>query len=91
VAAECLFDREYRVGSSLDEVIFAVVAVHNAAVKIQCDAEKLWFETCNDVATTLKVNEEIVRQIARELMQKNVIKSKRLEHLLRGGTSQKAQ
>ena len=89
VGAECLFDPEYRAGSSLDEIVLAFVAVGAAAFKVQCDAEMLWFETLNEVATILKADEEIVRQIAAELMQKGVCKGGLLKRLLRGDVSQK--
>jgi hypothetical protein len=82
VMAECLFDREYRMGSSLDEIVQAVVAVHNAAVKMQCDPERLWFEACVQLAKILKTKEATVRKIADELMRKWTIKSRRLAYLL---------
>jgi hypothetical protein len=81
--AECLFDCEYRVGSSLNEVTLALLAVRNAAVKMQCDAQKLWFETCNELGAILKANEKVVRRIASELMRRGEIKSQRLAHLLK--------
>ena len=91
VAAECLFDRNYRIGSSLNEIVLAAAAVGAAALKMQYNAEMLWFETCNEVVAILKVNEEVVRQVAGELMQKGVCKGKRLKQLLHGGISKKSQ
>jgi hypothetical protein len=84
VTAECLFHREYRAGSSLDEIVLAIAAVGSAALKMQTDAELLWFETLAAVATILKANEDTVRKIADELMRKWTIKSRRLACLLRG-------
>jgi len=87
VAAECLFDREYRIGSSLDEIVLGFVAVSAAASKMRCDVEMLWSETCNEVATILKANEGIVHKIAIVLMQKGAIEGERLGHILRGAKS----
>jgi hypothetical protein len=84
VTAECLFDPEYRAGSSLDEIVLAFAAVGSAALKMQTDVELLWFETLAEVATILKANETIVRRIVDELMRKGTIKSRRLAYLLRG-------
>jgi len=86
VAAECMFDREYRVGSSLDEVVLAAAVVGAAALKMQCNAKMLWFETSSEVAARLKANEKNVRAIADELMRQRTVGSRQLAHLLRAIT-----
>jgi hypothetical protein len=82
VTAECLFDPEYRAGSSLDEIVLACAAISSAACKMQYDAELLWIETLAEVTAILKNNEASVRKIADELMRKGTIKSRRLAYLL---------
>jgi hypothetical protein len=83
VIAECLFDFEYRAGSSLDEIVLAIAVVGSAAIKLQSDAEILWLKTLNEVATILKANEVAVHKIADELMRKRMICSHRIACLLR--------
>jgi hypothetical protein len=83
VVAEVTFDPEFRMGSSVDEIVFAFAAVNNAAAKLRCDVEGLWLATLEEVLAKLKADEEIVRSIAAELMLKQVIKKRRIADLLR--------
>ena len=81
--SEALFDPNYRLGSSIDEVVTAQAIVLSAAIKLRRDFEHLWLETLSDVAAKLKANARVVRDIAEVLMRKESIKARRLTHLLR--------
>jgi hypothetical protein len=82
VVAEALFDADYRLASSIDEIVASQAIVRSAATKLQRDAEQLWLETFAWVATRLRANEPVVRDIADELMRKGSIKSRQLANLL---------
>jgi hypothetical protein len=83
LVSEGLFDANYRLGSSIDELVTAQAIVRSAAVKLQRDPWHLWLETFADVAAKLKANARIVREIADVLMCKGSIKTRRLTNLLR--------
>jgi hypothetical protein len=82
VVSEALFDPNYRLGSSIDEVVIAQAIVLSAAIKLRRDIGHLLLETLGDVVTKLKANARVVRDIADVLMCKGSIKAHRLTHLL---------
>jgi hypothetical protein len=88
VVAEMLFDPEYRLGSSLDEIVIAQSIVRTAAIKMRRDPKVVWLRTLAEVASRLKAHECLVHEIADELMRKGRIKTRRLTRLLQtvGGT-----
>lgn len=83
VVSEMLFDSDYRLASSVDEIVTAQSIVQTAALKLRCDPEHLWLETLVWVATRLKANEPVVREVADQLMCRGSIKTQRLVCLLR--------
>jgi hypothetical protein len=83
VVSEMLFDSDFRLASSIDEIVRAQGIVLTAATKLRRDAQQLWLETLISVATTLKANERVVRDIAAELMNRGSVKTNRLAHFLR--------
>ena len=82
VVAEALFDADYRLASSLDEIVISQSIARTAAIKMVSDAEELWLDTVVEVASKLKAHELNVREIANELMKKGNIKARRLRALL---------
>ena len=82
VVAEALFDADYRLASSIDEIIISQSIVRTAAIKMLRDAEELWLNTLTEVACKLKAHERTVRQIANALMNRGGIKARRLRALL---------
>jgi hypothetical protein len=82
VVAEALFDADYRLASSIDEIVISQVIVRSAATKTHRHAERLWWKTLLDVMCRLKAHERPVLQIADELMHKGNIKARQLAHLL---------
>lgn len=82
VVAEALFDADYRLASSVDEIVTAQTIVRFAAAKLLCDAETLWWRTLASVAHRLHGHAHIVNEIAGELMRKESLKSRRLARLL---------
>jgi hypothetical protein len=82
VVAEMLFDPDYRLGSSLDEIVIAQSIVRTVAIKIRRDPEVVWLRTLAEVASRLKAHERLVHEIADELMRKGRIKARRLGRFL---------
>jgi hypothetical protein len=82
VVSEALFDRDYRQGSSLDEIVTAQGIVLSAATKLCRDPERLLLETFFEVAWQLKTNELVVRQLFDALIQRGSIKTRQLQQLL---------
>jgi hypothetical protein len=83
VVAEALFDPDYRIGSSLDEIVISQSIARTAAIKLVSGVEELWLDTLVEVASKLKAHEWKVREIANELMKKGSIKARRLRALLK--------
>jgi hypothetical protein len=83
VVSEMLFDSDFRHASSVDEVAIAQGIVLTAATKLRRDVQQLWLETLVSVATILRANEWVVRDIAAELMNRGSVKANRLAHFLR--------
>jgi hypothetical protein len=83
VVSEMLFDSDFRLGSSVDEIAIAEGIVLTAAAKLRRDVQQLWLETLVSVATTLRANEGVVRHIAAELINRRSVKASRLAYLLR--------
>jgi hypothetical protein len=77
------FDPDFRVASSIDEIVRAQGIVLTAATKLRRDVQQLWLETFVSVAATLRANERVVRDIAIELMNRRSVKASRLAYLLR--------
>jgi hypothetical protein len=83
VMSEWLFDRKnYRAGSSLDEVTAAQAMVTNAAVKLGCPIKPLWLDMLAALGTDLKTHEAVVREIADVLMRCGSIAGSRLQRAL---------
>lgn len=80
--AEQLFDPDWRLGSSLDELATALAIVKGAAQKMQSDPPKLFLHTWSAVAARLKAHDQIVRTIADRLCRKRSIEARHLEFLL---------
>jgi hypothetical protein len=78
-----LFDSDFRLGSSTNEIAIAQGIVLTAATKLRRDRHQLWLETLVSVATILGANELVVRAIANELMHRERVNARRLAHLLR--------
>jgi hypothetical protein len=83
VVSEWLFDPDFRLASSIDEIARAQGIVLTAATKLRRDVQQLWLETFVSVATILRANERVVRDIATELMNQRSVKASRLTYLLR--------
>ena len=73
VLAERLFDTDYRLGSSIDEIIVTYALVYSAAAKMRRDPEAVFLEQLKNTAETLHKNEKTVRAIAEVLMQKGTL------------------
>jgi hypothetical protein len=82
VVAESVFDPDYRVGSSTDEIAIATGILRTAATKMRCDPLQLLFETVAGIELDLKEHGGIVREIADELMRKGGVGGRRLQFLL---------
>jgi hypothetical protein len=82
VVSERLFDPDFRLGVSADEIGGARAVIEIAARKLRRDCKELWSESIAEVEESLRANEKIVRWIAYELMRKRMIESRRLAHLL---------
>jgi hypothetical protein len=82
VAAEAVFDADYRLASSLDEIVISQGIVRTAALKTLRDPETLWLQTFFEVVKQLKAHDWLVREIAGELLHKGTIKGRRLTRLL---------
>ena len=83
VIAEALFDpQHYRIGSSLNEIAAAQLAINNAAIKSSRDPQALWFAVVAELSATLRANRRIAREIADVLMHKHVIRGSRLKKAL---------
>jgi hypothetical protein len=82
VVAEALFGADYRLASSLDEIVIAQSIVRTVAIKIRRDPEVVWLRTLAEVASRLKAHERLVHEIADELMRKGRIKARRLGRFL---------
>jgi hypothetical protein len=82
VVAEIVFDPEYRLGSSLDELATATVVIRAAAMKLGRNPMQLFFETVAGTELALKGQVAIVREIATQLISKGSIKARRLQFLL---------
>jgi hypothetical protein len=83
VVSERLFDPDYRLGSSINEIATARAVIEVTAWKLQRDWKELWSETKAEVAKRLKTNEKVVCKIADELMRRGTINSHRIAYLLR--------
>jgi hypothetical protein len=84
VAAEMLFDGEnFRLGSSLDEVLAVKVAAANIATKTRRDPGDVCAEIFVRTGRKLKAYTPIVLAIADELRRYEVIRLRRLEAHLR--------
>ena len=83
VVSEMLFDPDFRLGSSADEIAIAQCIVLTAATKLRRDAGQLGLETLVSVATILRSNELVVRDIAAELMHRGNVTKRRLTYFLR--------
>jgi hypothetical protein len=82
VVSEMLFDSDFRIGSSTNEIAIAQGIVLTAATKLRRDTQQLWMETFVFVATVLKTNERVVRDIAAELMTRGNVTERRLAYFL---------
>jgi hypothetical protein len=82
VVSGLLFDPDFRVASSIDEIVRAQGIVLTAATKLRCDVQQLWLKTLVSVATILRANEPIVRDIASELMHRGNVTKRRLAYFL---------
>jgi len=82
VVSEMLFDPDFRLASSVDEIVRAQGIVLTAATKLRRDVQQLWLETLVLVATILRANERIVRDIAAELMARGNVSERRLAYFL---------
>ena len=82
VVSEMLFDPDFRLASSVDEIVRAQGIVLTAATKLRRDVQQLWLETLVLVATILRANERIVRDIAAELMARGNVTERRLAYFL---------
>jgi hypothetical protein len=82
VIAEILFDSDYRLGSSIDEILTSQSIAATAAVKLHCDPMELWWATCVEVQSRLTTNACAVHAIARVLSLKGNISARSLSRLL---------
>jgi hypothetical protein len=82
VVAEALFDADYRLASSIDEIVISQSIVRTAAIKMRRDVEELWLNTLFEVASKLRAHQWIVREIANALMNRGSIKARHLRALL---------
>jgi hypothetical protein len=84
--AEITFNgADFRVGSSLDEVVQFQLAINNIAVKMnQDDAQTVALEQLRWVTETLQANKAIVLEIADLLMRRGTLRGAVLEKILRG-------
>ena len=57
VVSEMLFDSDFRLGSSTNEIAIAQGIVLTAATKLRRDVQQLWLETLVSVATILRADE----------------------------------
>lgn len=80
--AELLFDPDYCLGTSVDEISVTCVLVYSAAAKMRRDPDAVFWELARSTAKTLLKNEKTVRAIAEVLMREGVIRSKELAKLL---------
>jgi hypothetical protein len=82
VAAEYLFDLDFRPGSSIDEIAIARSIVEGVAFKMGRDPALVLAETWITVISRLKMHERIVREIASRLRRKRSIDARDLKLLL---------
>jgi hypothetical protein len=82
VVSELLFDPDFRLASSVDEIVRAQGIALTAATKLRRNVPQFWLETLVSVATILRANERVVRDIATELMNRRSVKAIRLAYLL---------
>jgi hypothetical protein len=86
VMAEHLFDRDFREGSSLDEVIASqIVGAHAANLAGMPDQATYWQQNVHEaVAADLIRNKDAVRAVAERLYARNKVESPELERLCAG-------
>jgi hypothetical protein len=86
VMAEHLFDRDFREGSSLDEVIASqLVGAHAANLAGMFDQEPYWQQNVHEVvAADLIRNKDAVRVVAERLYTRNKVESPELDRLCAG-------
>ena len=85
VVAEMIVDTEnFRLGSSLDEVILFKMIVGNAATKLGRDRVELGQMQLGLVAYVFSKNEELLRAIAAQLFRGHQVRGKKLTRLLAG-------
>jgi hypothetical protein len=89
VVSEWLFDPDFRVASSIDELVRAQGIVLTEATKLRRHVQQLWLETFVSVETILRANERVVRDIAAELMTQGNVTKRGLAYFLRsiGGSA----
>ena len=85
VVAEMLFDsKDFRQGSSLNEVVFFKACVANIAVKIGAsDTQDLSMQLMAQVGEVLKRHADVVEKIANELLQRGTLHGQQLQVLLK--------
>jgi hypothetical protein len=85
VVAELLFDgRDFRAGSSMDEIITFRMAVNQIAYKTGASFEHVAVGLMTEVTRLLKAHRPLVERIADQLMRHGTLRSKALSKLLNG-------
>jgi hypothetical protein len=82
VVSEMLFDPDFRLASSADEIAIAQCIVLTAATKLRRDVRQLWLETLASVAAILRINEPAVYDIASALMHRGSVNRRKLASFL---------
>lgn len=83
VIAEFMFDRaNFRRGSSLDEGMVANMLATNIAVKTGRDIREVWLEITRTTMSILRINADVVRDVATLLGRRKVLRKKALAPLL---------
>jgi hypothetical protein len=82
VLAEFHFDKDFRMGSSADEIIAAKIIAHTVAEKTGQQPADVILEVLWVTTQTLKRNADVVRAFARDLERHGAVRKRRLEELL---------
>jgi hypothetical protein len=82
VISESLFDPDYRLGSSLDELAVTSEIIRTAAVKTGRSPQHLWGTILAEIASQLKRHDQQVFEISAELTRKHTIQRRRLRSFL---------
>jgi hypothetical protein len=83
IAAEMLFDRDFRRGSSLDEFIMSQVLAAIAAHKLGTDGETCWRTEVDEVTmSSLRQHRLVVGEIANRLLMCRTLRGRALDQMV---------